>query len=192
MEKEYIWMKYRYTFSYGAPNTWEWTYLGELTTDEISDYVEEELEVLSHAYNWSDKHQGIDYELAKPTVDVIKNAITIESRKIKYATECLADFQKQLGNPMYNENNLDSDLYRMPIEELILEVKKLRGMIRKHRDSSGHNLCWYWPEMWELLPEEANVKRNVPCKEEFMAKCLEYRASLDKETYDDFGAPEKK
>lgn len=30
-------------------------------------------------------------------------------------------------------------------EEPIAEVKKLRNGIRKHRDSTGHDLCWYPP-----------------------------------------------
>jgi hypothetical protein len=48
---------------------------------------------------------------------------------------------------------------KMKREELILEVKKLREGIRKHRDSTGHDLCWHHPELWGLLPE--NTTRST-------------------------------
>src|SRR5262249_40541149 len=43
---------------------------------------------------------------------------------------------------------IDSDLDVMSREELISRVKKLRGGIRAHRDSSGHELCWHHPALW--------------------------------------------
>lgn len=39
----------------------------------------------------------------------------------------------------------DEDPASMSGEELLNEVKKLRKGIREHRDSSGHDLCWYHP-----------------------------------------------
>lgn len=38
---------------------------------------------------------------------------------------------------------MDDDLETMSREQLIDEVKKLRAGIRKHRDSTGHELCWH-------------------------------------------------
>ena len=35
---------------------------------------------------------------------------------------------------------------------LVAEVRKLRAGIRKHRDSTGHDLCWHHPDLWDLLP----------------------------------------
>jgi hypothetical protein len=43
---------------------------------------------------------------------------------------------------------MDDDLDRMTREDLIAEVKRLRADIRKHRDSSGHELCWHHPALW--------------------------------------------
>ena len=40
---------------------------------------------------------------------------------------------------------MDEDLNKMTREKLIDEVKKLRQGIRKHRDSSLHDLCWHHP-----------------------------------------------
>jgi hypothetical protein len=47
---------------------------------------------------------------------------------------------------------MDDDLERMPREQLIAEIKKLRGGIREHRDRSLHQLCWHHPALWGLLP----------------------------------------
>lgn len=75
---------------------------------------------------------------------------------------------------------MDEDLKLMTKEDLIDEVKKLRAGVRHHRDSSGHNLCWYVPELWDLLPEKVRPKPVVPKKEEFLNCCALYRDSLDK------------
>lgn len=48
--------------------------------------------------------------------------------------------------------HMDSDLEELDREALIAEVKWLRAGIRAHRDSSGHDLCWHHPELWNLLP----------------------------------------
>lgn len=78
-----------------------------------------------------------------------------------------------------DEDDVDGDLGRMPREELVAEIKKLRAGIRAHRDRSGHDLCWHVPELWGLLPENHIVEPVVPPKEEFHLHCLNYRASLD-------------
>lgn len=36
---------------------------------------------------------------------------------------------------------MDDDLAQMTRDQLITEVKKLRAGIRKHRNSTGHQLC---------------------------------------------------
>jgi hypothetical protein len=48
---------------------------------------------------------------------------------------------------------MDDDLESMAREQLVAEVKRLRGGIRQHRDSTGHDLCWHHPALWGLLPE---------------------------------------
>ena len=76
---------------------------------------------------------------------------------------------------------MDSDLDEMNREELVAEVKKLREGIRKHRDSTGHDLCWYHPELWRLLPEQTDPLPSVPEWSKFMEGCVRYRQSLDKQ-----------
>lgn len=74
---------------------------------------------------------------------------------------------------------LDADLDNMSKEQLIDEVKKLRSGIRSHRDCSGHDLCWYHPHLWALLPEKAQNPPSVPDWPQFMRGCVKYRASLE-------------
>lgn len=78
------------------------------------------------------------------------------------------------------EDPLDADAHYMERAELVAEVKKLRAGIRAHRDATGHNLCWYVPELWDLLPDKVRPKPEVPPREEFLHFCERYRDSLDK------------
>ena len=79
------------------------------------------------------------------------------------------------------DSDLDSDLEQMSREELIAEVTKLREGIRKHRDSTEHDLCWYHPELWSLLPERTDPLPAVPEWSKFMEGCVRYRQSLDRQ-----------
>jgi hypothetical protein len=56
-------------------------------------------------------------------------------------------------------------------EELIAEIKALREAIREHRDASLHDLCWYQPKLWGLLPEKSVVQIEVPTHDQFMKGC---------------------
>jgi hypothetical protein len=76
---------------------------------------------------------------------------------------------------------MDKDLERMGKEDLIREVKKLRQAIREHRDSSGHELCWYHPELWNLLPEQVTPVPEVPVWPQFIKGCIAFRQSLDEQ-----------
>jgi hypothetical protein len=73
----------------------------------------------------------------------------------------------------------DEDLKQLTRDELLAEVKKLRAGIRRHRDSTGHELCWHHPQLWELLPEKINPDLAVPAWPQFLRGCLRYRESLD-------------
>jgi len=73
---------------------------------------------------------------------------------------------------------MDADLEGMSREQLIAEVRKLRGGIREHRDSTGQDLCWHHPALWGLLPEKSDPVPAVPAWPEFMAGCVRYRKSL--------------
>lgn len=74
---------------------------------------------------------------------------------------------------------LDEDLQQLNKEQLIEEVKNLRNGIRKHRDSSGQQLCWHHPKLWNLLPEKTDPKIEVPDWPDFLKGCIKYRKSLD-------------
>ena len=74
---------------------------------------------------------------------------------------------------------MDADLEQMTRDQLIAEVKKLREGIRKHRDSSEHELCWHHPALWGLLPEKTDHIPVVPEWPEFIRGCIRYRQSLD-------------
>ena len=74
---------------------------------------------------------------------------------------------------------IDDDLETMSREQLVAEVRRLRDGIRAHRDSSGHDLCWYHPALWGLLPDQTDPLPAVPDWPEFIAGCIRYRASLD-------------
>ena len=79
---------------------------------------------------------------------------------------------------------MDTDLESMSREALIAEAKKLRSGIRKHRDSSRHELCWHHPQLWALLPEKTDPQPVVPDWPQFMQGCIRYRQSLDRELPD--------
>src|SRR5262245_9903137 len=78
----------------------------------------------------------------------------------------------------YSEG-MDDDLDKLSRDQLISEVKRLRQAIRKHRDSSGHELCWHHPELWSLLPEQTDPLPVVPDWPQFLEGCIRYRESLD-------------
>ena len=70
---------------------------------------------------------------------------------------------------------------QMKPDEVIDEVKKLRQGIRRHRDSSLHELCWHHPALWGLLPEKTDPVPEVPEWPEFLRGCVKYRQSLDEQ-----------
>jgi len=74
---------------------------------------------------------------------------------------------------------MDHDLDSMTRDELAAEVRKLRDGIRRHRDSTGQDLCWHHPALWGLLPEKTDPVPAVPDWPDFMRGCVKYRQSLD-------------
>lgn len=79
---------------------------------------------------------------------------------------------------------MDEDLEQFTREELIAEVRKLRAGIRGHRDSTGHELCWHHPQLWNLLPDKVPAELAIPAWPQFLRGCLKYRESLDSELPD--------
>ena len=74
---------------------------------------------------------------------------------------------------------MDEDLDAMDQVALADEVRRLRAAIRRHRDSSGHELCWHQPALWGLLPEVTDPVPTVPAWPQFLRGCVAYRQSLD-------------
>jgi len=79
---------------------------------------------------------------------------------------------------------MDDDLETMSPAVLKAEVRRLRAGIRKHRDSSGQELCWHHPALWSLLPEATDPHPVVPNWPQFLAGCIRYQASLDEQLPD--------
>ena len=77
---------------------------------------------------------------------------------------------------------MDKDLDSKDKSELLAEIKILRAAIRKHRDSSQHELCWHHPDLWALLPEKISPEIEVPNWPQFMRGCVRYRQSLDEQS----------
>jgi len=76
---------------------------------------------------------------------------------------------------------MDDDLSNLSRDALIAEVRRLRDGIRKHRDSSGQELCWHHPALWSLLPEKTDPLPTVPDWPAFLHGCVRYRESLDRQ-----------
>jgi hypothetical protein len=76
---------------------------------------------------------------------------------------------------------MDADLAAMSREQLIDEVRRLRDGIRRHRDATGHALCWHHPDRWSLLPEATDPLPTVPDWPQFLEGCIRYRQSLDEQ-----------
>lgn len=76
---------------------------------------------------------------------------------------------------------MDDDLEAMSREQLLAEVRALRAGIRRHRDSTGQDLCWHHPALWALLPERTDPLPAVPPWPEFLEGCVRYRRSLDEQ-----------
>lgn len=74
---------------------------------------------------------------------------------------------------------MDDDLDSMSRDELLIEIKKLRGIIREHRDGGGQDLCWHHPSLWEALPEKSDPLPPLPDWPDFIRGCVNYRQSQD-------------
>jgi hypothetical protein len=90
---------------------------------------------------------------------------------------------------------MDEDLDGLSQQQLLEEARKLRAAIRKHRDETGHGLCWHHPDMWALLPDKTAPDIAVPPWPKFLRGCVNYRESLDRQLPDapvhdkEFGEP---
>jgi hypothetical protein len=79
---------------------------------------------------------------------------------------------------------MDEDLASLDRDALIAEIRRLRGGIREHRDSTGNELCWHHPKLWALLPDTTDAVPRVPAWPQFLRGCVKYRESLDRQLPD--------
>jgi hypothetical protein len=77
--------------------------------------------------------------------------------------------------------SLDGDLETLDRVALVEEVRRLRAGIRAHRESTGHELCWHHPQLWDLLPDRTPPDIAVPEWPQFLRGCVKYRESLDRQ-----------
>lgn len=75
----------------------------------------------------------------------------------------------------------DEDVDGLSVDQLRVEVRKLREGIRRHRDSTGQELCWHHPALWGLLPDKQDPMPTVPAWPQFLRGCVRYRESLDRQ-----------
>lgn len=65
--------------------------------------------------------------------------------------------------------------------ELRARVAELEAAIRKHREATGHEMCWENDEeLWSTLGDGVVIDHTPPPWCEFMQRCAEYRASKDR------------
>jgi hypothetical protein len=84
-----------------------------------------------------------------------------------------------MGLRRFDRAFMDADLHTMTREQLMAEVQRLREGIRRHRDATGHDLCWHHPQLWGLLPQATDPVPAVPDWPQFLEGCIRYRQSLD-------------
>ena len=71
---------------------------------------------------------------------------------------------------------LDNDLESMSPEDLIAEIKKLRAVIRYHKDQKGDDRCWVDDiRLYETLPEGCTgYDSTLPPENVFLENCKKF------------------
>ena len=71
---------------------------------------------------------------------------------------------------------IDDDLDSMSVYSLKEEVKKLRNIIRYHRDQKGDDRCWVDDiRLYETLPEgSVGYESTLPSEEVFLSNCKKF------------------
>jgi len=64
---------------------------------------------------------------------------------------------------------------------MIGRIKELENAIKKHREQTGHEMCWENDEeLWQVLEDGIKLDHTPPEWCEFMQKCAEYRKSRER------------
>lgn len=67
---------------------------------------------------------------------------------------------------------MDDDLTTMTRDQMEIEVRRLRGGIRQHRDERGDDRCWLDDQrLYALLPDTGVAITTLPPKDVFLRSC---------------------
>lgn len=70
---------------------------------------------------------------------------------------------------------IDLDVQGMSVDQLRVEVMRLRNEIRQHRDEEGHDRCWLDDQrLYDILPDDKKANFVLPDREEFLENCARY------------------
>jgi 8-oxo-dGTP diphosphatase len=95
-------------------------------------------------------------------------------------------YDQALSKPLWLSTDsvvkdLKNGFWNNPFEQLKRRVEELEAAIRKHREATGHNMCWENDEeLWAVLADGVVLDHTAPEHCEFFRKCIEYRESKDK------------
>ena len=110
----------------------------------------------------------------QPVNEVVFEPLTGELPADDKYKELVGKIYVGLGIP------IDIDIQYMSSKQLVEEILKLRNTLRSLRDRTGHALCWYNPEIWNVLPEKIQPHPELPCKPEFLHNCEQFWTEQEK------------
>ena len=129
---------------------------------------------------WLDWSTGADNAAARSFYDGI-GARTLDAVRYRAEGAALAALAAAAPAMAPPAGDPDADLDAMDAESLRAELRRARAAIREHREATGHDLCWFQPDLWALLPEGLPPHIAVPDWPQFLRGCVAYRASLDRQ-----------
>lgn len=96
------------------------------------------------------------------------------------ATDKIAKLGMKLGEEKVAYTKMET-AYENLIQEYRQDKELYQNAIKKHREQTGHNMCWENDEeLWSVLKDGIVIDHTPPNWCEFMTKCAQYRASKDK------------
>lgn len=103
---------------------------------------------------------------------------TEEFAEIPVIAKLLDDLESHIENAHMEEWRR---MFTISIRQFLEERDgALEKAIRKHRDQTGHNLCWENDEeLWSVLADGVKIDHTPPPWGEFMTKCAAYRESRE-------------
>ena len=113
--------------------------------------------------------------------NVARNTTVIRSNYLWDESTAIYEHALRLWEGLSEELDYDLLFSQRGVINLAHNLHDVREGIRRHRDSSGQELCWHHPALWNLLPEKTDPLPTVPAWPEFLRGCVRYRESLDRQ-----------